>query len=76
MVLVYHLETDGAATLLHTVGMTRGAGPNQFCFPSYMFLAPAGNLLVCEYGNDRVQELTGFGEAEPQHAGFFSAAAA
>ena len=32
-----------------------------------MCLAPNGNLLVCDYYNNRVQELTGLGEAEPAH---------
>ncbi len=31
-------------------------------------MTPAGNLLVCEDGYDRMQELTGLGEAVPQHA--------
>jgi hypothetical protein len=67
---VYRVEADGAATLLHTVGTTAGANPKQFNNPVKMCSAPAGNLLVCEYGNDRVQELTGLGEAEPQHVRF------
>jgi hypothetical protein len=67
---VYRLEADGAATLLHTVG-SEGAGPMQFDGPAKMCLTPAGNLLVCDYGNKRVQELTSLGEAEPQHVRFF-----
>jgi DNA-binding beta-propeller fold protein YncE len=67
--LVYRLEADGIATLLHTVG-TVGNGPMQFDGPAMMCFTPAGNLLVCEYDADRVQELTGLGEAEPQHVRF------
>jgi WD40 repeat protein len=70
---VYRLEADSTATLLHTVGKY-GAGPKQFKYPAKMCLTPAGNLLVCEYGNNRVQELTGFGEAEPQHVRFIAVA--
>jgi DNA-binding beta-propeller fold protein YncE len=66
---VYRLEANGSATLLHTVG-TEGAGPKEFSYPTRMCLTPAGNLLVGEYGNCRVQELTGLGEAEPQHVRF------
>ncbi len=66
---VYRVEADGTATLLHTVG-TKGSGPNQFNNPFKMCLTPAGNLLICEYSNNRVQELTGPGEAEPQHVRF------
>jgi hypothetical protein len=74
---VYRLpvEADGAATLLHTVG-SRGAGPKQFNYPGKMCLTPADKLLVCEYGNGRVQELTGIGEAEPQHVWFIPVAGA
>jgi DNA-binding beta-propeller fold protein YncE len=67
---VYRLEADGAATLLHTVGTIAGAGPKQFNNPYRMCLTPAGNLLVCDYCNDRVQELTGLSEAEPEHMRF------
>jgi DNA-binding beta-propeller fold protein YncE len=63
---VYRIEADGALTLLHSFG-GRGAGPKQFNGPLKMCLAPNGNLLVCDYGNNRVQELTGLGEAEPSH---------
>jgi DNA-binding beta-propeller fold protein YncE len=73
---VYRLEADGAATLLHTVGAASGAGPRQFNNPAKMCLTPAGNLLVCDNGNDRVQELTGLGEAEPQHVRFIHVAGA
>jgi hypothetical protein len=72
--LVYRLVADGTATLLHTVGATAGAGPNQFHNPFKMCLTPAGNLLVCEWGNGRVQELTGLGEAESQHLRFIPTA--
>jgi WD40 repeat protein len=72
---VYRLEADGAATLLHTVGKY-GDGQKQFDKPSKMCMTPAGTLLVCEYRNDRVQELTGLGEAELQHVRFIPAAAA
>jgi 6-phosphogluconolactonase (cycloisomerase 2 family) len=67
---VYRLEADGTATLLHTIGTRVGARPKQFNRPCKMCLMLTGNLLVCEYDNDRVQELTGLGEAEPQHVRF------
>jgi DNA-binding beta-propeller fold protein YncE len=63
---VYRIEDDGAPTLLHTFG-GNGDGPKQFDTPLTMCLAPNGNLLVCDRDNDRVQELTGLGEAEPAH---------
>ena len=63
---VYRIEADGALTLLHTFG-GMGAGPKQFYFPFKLCLAPNGNLLVCDFENNRVQELTGPGEAEPAH---------
>ena len=63
---VYRIEADGALTLLHTCG-GYGAGPTQFYRPFKMCLAPNGNLLVCDDGNHRVQELTGLSEAEPAH---------
>jgi DNA-binding beta-propeller fold protein YncE len=66
---VYRLEPNSAATLLHIVG-TFGSGPKQFKYPVKICLTPAGNLLVCEYGNGRVQELTGLGESKPQHVRF------
>ena len=64
--LVFRLEANGTSTLLHTIGGS-GAGPKQFKDPNKMCLAPNGNMLVCEYGNNRVQELTGPGETEPAH---------
>jgi tripartite motif-containing protein 71 len=67
-VRVYRL-VDGTATLLHTIG-SNGIGPNQFRGPDRMCLTPAGNLLVCESSNNRVQELTGLSESEPQHVRF------
>jgi hypothetical protein len=73
---VYRLEDDGTTSLQHAVGATAGDGPMQFNYPGRMCLIPAGNLLVCEYGNDRVQELTGLGEAEPQHVRFILIAGA
>jgi 6-phosphogluconolactonase (cycloisomerase 2 family) len=63
---VYRLEADGTATLLHTVG-SEGSGPMEFRSPANLCLTPAGNLLVCDCGNDRVQELTVLGEAEPRY---------
>jgi DNA-binding beta-propeller fold protein YncE len=69
---VYRLEAHGTATLLHTVGRA-GAGLIHFFHPCKMCLIPVGNLLVCEnceWSNNRVQELTGLGEAEPQHVRF------
>ncbi len=63
---VYRIEADGALTLLHAFG-GYGAKPKQFKEPFKMCLAPNGNLLVCDYCNNRVQELTGLGEAEPAH---------
>jgi DNA-binding beta-propeller fold protein YncE len=75
MLLVYRLEADGAATLLHTVG-SDGDCPLEFCSPTNICITPAGNLLVCEYDVDRVQELTGLGEAEPQHMRFIPVSSA
>jgi tripartite motif-containing protein 71 len=69
---VYRLEADGTATLLHTVG-SKGTGLMQFYSPGKMCLRPAGSLLVCDRGNNRVHELTGLGEAEPQHVRFIPA---
>ncbi len=63
---VYRIVAAGTLTLLHTFG-GRGAGPKQFICPYKMCLAPNGNLLVCDTGNNRVQELTGLGEAESVH---------
>jgi 6-phosphogluconolactonase (cycloisomerase 2 family) len=75
-VRMYRLEADGTATLLHTVGRKSGAHPKQFRDPRKMCLTHDGHLLVCEYGNDRVQELTGLGEAEAQHLRFIPVAGA
>lgn len=63
---VFRIEADGSSTLLHTIG-GNGAGPTQFNSPNKMCLAPSGNMLVCEYGNNRVQELTGPSETTPTH---------
>ena len=63
---VYRIEANGALTLLHTFG-GYGAGPKQFLYATNMCLAPNGTLLVCDFGNNRLQELTGLGEAEPAH---------
>ena len=63
---VYRIEADCTLTLLHTCG-GEGAGPKQFNHPYKMCLAPNGNLLVSDIGNNRVQELTGLGETEPAH---------
>ncbi len=63
---VYRIEADGTLTLLHTFG-SYGAWPKQFHYPANMCLAPNGNLLVCDYHNNRVQELTGLGETESAH---------
>ena len=66
---IYHIETDGSMLLLHTIGGS-GAGCRQFRWPFRMCLAPPGNLLVCENGNDRVQELTPLGKVEPAFVRF------
>ena len=63
---VYHIETDGSSTLLHTFG-GEGSGPKRFNKPFKMCLASNGNLLVCDCNNDRVQELGRPGEKEPVH---------
>ena len=63
---VHRIEAGGTLTLLHTFG-GKGAGPKQFSCPVRMCLVPNGNLLVCDRANNRVQELTGLGEAEPAH---------
>lgn len=65
-VLVYRIEATGTLTLLHSVG-GNGVGPKQFRYPFKMCLTPTGNLMVCEYANSRVQELTGPSESEPVH---------
>ena len=67
---VYRIEAGGALTLLRAFGGYGdgpGDGPKQFNGPLKMCLAPNGNLLVCDRNNNRVQELTGLGEAEPVH---------
>jgi DNA-binding beta-propeller fold protein YncE len=61
--LIYRIEDGQDITLLHTLG--RGTGPKQFQNPFKMCWAPCGNLLVSDEHNNRVQELTGLGEAEP-----------
>jgi hypothetical protein len=67
---VYFLEAGGISTQLHTVtswGERRNHGQHlrKMCF------TPTGNLLVCDY--DRVHELTGIGEADPEHLRFILA---
>ena len=63
---LYRIEADGELTLLHTFG-SRDAGPEQFRCLLQMCLAPNCNLLVGDFVNHRVQELTGLGETEPAH---------
>ncbi len=76
---VYRLEADGqadgTATLLHTINTTSGAGMMPFR-PGRMCLTPAGSLLLCDGFYDRVQELTGLGQTEPQHVRFIPVAGA
>ncbi len=62
---VYRLEATGATTLMHTLG-SLGAGPMQFHYPFKMCLTPSGKLLLCDYGNNRLQELTHLGEEQPK----------
>ncbi len=66
---VYHLEAGGTASLLHTVGSELDLSL-QLRSPVKMCLTHTGHLLVCKLGNDRVQELTGLGEAQPVHVRF------
>jgi DNA-binding beta-propeller fold protein YncE len=73
---VYRVDAFCIATLLHTVGGITKTGMSQFSYPGKMHLTPAGKLLLCDYGNDRLQELTGLGEAEPQHVRFIPVAGA
>jgi WD40 repeat protein len=62
--LVYRLNAYGTATRLHR--LTGGSGPKQFDNPFKMCFTPTGNILVCDESNNRIQELTGLGEAEPE----------
>ncbi len=64
-VRVYRVEADGTAALLYTVGC-HSTGLKQCKHPFKMCLSPAGSLLVCDYGNGRVQDLTELSEAELQ----------
>jgi hypothetical protein len=72
---VFRLDACGDATLLHSFG-TYESGPKQYSYPGRLCLTPSGNLLVCDVGNHRVEELTGLGEAEPQHVRFIPVAKA
>ena len=54
-ILVYAATPPHA--LLRTIG-SRGAGEGQLSGPCRMCVTPAGNFLVCDNGNNRVQELT------------------
>ena len=58
-ILVYAATPPHA--LLRTIGSC-GAGEGQLNGPCRMCFTPAGNLLVCDYYNNRVQELTLDGE--------------
>jgi hypothetical protein len=73
-VFVYRLDVlDGvptSATLLHKLGSCVGGSTVQFKSPARMCLSDAGNLLVCEPGNDRVQELSRLCEAASSHLRF------
>jgi DNA-binding beta-propeller fold protein YncE len=73
---VYRLGADCSTTLLHTVGTRAGAGPLQFDHPAKMCLTPAGNLLVCDHGDDRVLELSPLGESYPKLVRFIHVASA
>ena len=54
-ITVYKVD-DG--TVVRTIG-SYGSGPAQFRDPVKLcFVAGSNNLLVCDYSNDRVQELT------------------
>ncbi len=70
---MYHVEADGTATLLHTVGC-HGAGLKLFSSSTHSRCAC--RLLVCDNCNGRVQELTELGEAELQYAVFIPASGA
>ena len=52
-------DLDGVR--LHTFGKD-GTGPGEFWFPATLCAHPNGNLLVREFGNERVQEVTWTGE--------------
>lgn len=65
---------NGASVLLHTVGrFAGGAGPKHFSYPFKMCSAPDGNVLVCENGNNRIQELTALCDTEPSFVRFIKA---
>lgn len=72
---VYHTDSGivhGSSNLLFTLGGL-GHAPKEFKYPVKMCTTPAGNLLVCEFGNGRVQELSALGVIEPAHVRFFTA---
>lgn len=75
VIRVNHIELDCTLTLLHTLGAASDAPKPKrltFWYPAKMCLAPDGNLLVCEPSNNRIQELSGLGEAVSVHVRFIT----
>ncbi len=72
---VYRFDAGGEVRLLHTLARSwRGhSGPLEFSFPYRLCLTPCGNLLVCDSGNNRVQELTAPSELPPAFVRTFPA---
>ena len=48
--------TDRAGVVLRTIG-SPGRGPGELLYPYDLVLLDDGSLLVCEFGNNRVQRL-------------------
>ena len=54
---VYNMETGCCVCTFGSLG----SGPGQFYYPNQICVTPTGTLLVSEYGNKRIQEVTTFG---------------
>ena len=52
------MSADGAH--IRTIG-SQGSGPGQFCTPTGVAVDGGGNIVVAEFGNNRVQVLTADG---------------
>jgi DNA-binding beta-propeller fold protein YncE len=57
-ITVYSMDTGGCISTFGSLG----SGTGQFSNPSRICATPRGTILVCEYGNKRVQEITITGE--------------
>ena len=55
-VVVYDMSSGAVVRTIG--GPASGSGPCQFNYPFRLCFAPNGNLLVCDWKNNRVQELT------------------